>query len=82
MNLFSFIKSQVSIVTVVGEYATLRKAGLYLKANALFTRKKLHRFTVSPHKEIFYCFGCHEGGDVIAFIARKSIAVSLKQPNI
>ena len=24
-----------------------------------------------PHKEIFYCFGCHVGGDVIAFIARK-----------
>ena len=32
--------------------------------------KKRASFTVSPHKEIFYCFGCHEGGDVITFIGK------------
>ena len=31
---------------------------------------KTASFTVSPHKEIYYCFGCHAGGDVISFIAR------------
>lgn len=70
MNLFTFIKSNVSIVTVVGEYATLRKAGIYLKAPCPFHSEKTPSFTVSPHKEIFYCFGCHAGGDVITFIAK------------
>jgi len=70
MNLFSFIKGHVSIVTVVNEYATLKKAGLYLKGPCPFHSEKTPSFTVSPHKEIFYCFGCHEGGDVIAFVAK------------
>lgn len=70
MNLFSFIKSHISIVTVIGEYATLKKVGHYWKSVCPFHYEKTASFTVSPHKEIFYCFGCHEGGDVIAFIGK------------
>lgn len=69
MNLFSFIKSNISIESVVGEYVTLKRAGLYLKANCPFHAERTASFTVSPHREIFYCFGCHLGGDVISFIA-------------
>src|SRR3972149_8760710 len=69
MNLFSFIKSNISIENVVGEYVTLKRAGLYLKANCPFHAEKTASFTVSPHREILYCFGCHLGGDVISFIA-------------
>lgn len=69
MNIFSFIKARVSIVDVVNEYATLRKAGGYWKARCPFHHEKTASFTVSPHKEIFYCFGCHKSGDVISFIA-------------
>lgn len=71
MNLFSYLKTRISILDVVGEYATLKKAGLYWKGQCPFHAEKTASFTVSPHKEIFYCFGCHVGGDVIAFIARK-----------
>lgn len=70
MNLFSFIKSQLSIIDVVGEYVALKKAGLYYKASCPFHSEKTASFTVSPHKEIFYCFGCQSSGDVIAFIAK------------
>ncbi len=70
MNLFSYLKTRIAILDVVSEYATLKKAGLYWKGQCPFHSEKTASFTVSPHKEIFYCFGCHVGGDVIAFIAR------------
>lgn len=78
MNLFNFIKGRVSIVDVVSEYATLKKAGLYLKGACPFHHEKTPSFTVSPHKEIFYCFGCHSGGDVIAFIAKAEQCTQLE----
>jgi DNA primase len=70
MNLFNFIKNRLSILDVIGEYTTLKKAGLYWKSCCPFHHEKTASFTVSPHKEIFYCFGCHMGGDVISFIAK------------
>ncbi len=70
MNLFDFVKSNLSIVDVVSEYVTLRPAGSYLKGKCPFHSEKDASFTVSPDKQIFYCFGCHAGGDVISFIAK------------
>lgn len=70
MNLFSFIKSKLSIVDVVNEYTNLKRAGVYYKANCPFHHEKTASFTVSPGREIFYCFGCHVHGDIISFIAR------------
>lgn len=70
MNIFNFIKARVSILDVVNEYATLKKAGTYYKGRCPFHHEKTGSFTVSPHKEIFYCFGCHLGGDVISFISK------------
>ena len=70
MNLFSYIKSQLSILDVISHYAKLKKAGSYWKGPCPFHHEKTGSFTVSPHKEIFYCFGCHVGGDVISFIAK------------
>ncbi|HLC07271.1 MAG TPA: DNA primase [Candidatus Babeliales bacterium] len=70
MNLFSFIKERVSILDVINEYVTLKKAGGYHKGTCPFHHEKTASFTVSPDKQIFYCFGCHLSGDVISFIAR------------
>ncbi len=70
MNLFSYIKQRLPILDVVSEYATLKKAGLYWKGCCPFHHERTPSFSVSPHKEIFYCFGCHLGGDVISFIAK------------
>ena len=70
MSVFNLIKSRVSILDVVNEYTTLKKAGTYWKSRCPFHHEKTGSFTVSPHKDIFYCFGCHAGGDVISFIAK------------
>lgn len=71
MDLFNFIKQNVDILTVVGEYTNLKKTGsLYWKARCPFHHENTPSFTVSPHKNIFYCFGCHVTGDVINFIEK------------
>ncbi len=70
MNIFSFIKSRVAIFDVVNDYTTLKKTGGYYKSRCPFHHEKTASFTVSPQKEIFYCFGCHLGGDVITFISK------------
>ncbi len=69
-NLFAFVKSKVSIVDVASSYTTLKKLGNYLKGSCPFHNEKTASFTVTPHKEIFYCFGCQMGGDVISFIEK------------
>lgn len=71
MDLFNFIKQNVDILTVIGHYTNLKKTGsLYWKARCPFHHESTPSFTVSPHKNIFYCFGCHETGDVINFIEK------------
>src|SRR3970040_1696577 len=70
MNIFNFIKSRVSILDVAKEYSTLKRAGGYHKGTCPFHHEKTASFTVSPDKEIFYCFGCHISGDAISFIAK------------
>jgi len=70
MNLFGYIKGKIAILDVIGTYTTLKKAGLYWKGTCPFHHEKTASFTVSPHREIFYCFGCHAGGDAITFIAK------------
>jgi len=69
-NIFTFVKARLQIIDVVQEYTNLKKAGLYWKGTCPFHHEKTASFTVSPHKGIFYCFGCHSGGDVITFIAK------------
>lgn len=70
MNVFSFIKERIDILSVLQEHLILKKAGGYWKGQCPFHSEKTASFTVSPHRGIFYCFGCHENGDVIAFISK------------
>ncbi len=69
-NLFNFVKQHVQILTVVNEHVALKKAGHYWKGRCPFHDEKTASFTVSPHREIFYCFGCHMGGDLITFVTK------------
>jgi DNA primase len=70
MNNFDLIKTKISIFDVVSNYVTLKKAGIYWKGRCPFHHEKTASFTVSPHKDIFYCFGCQAGGDIITFVAK------------
>src|ERR1700736_5137558 len=62
------VKQQADIVRVVGEYVRLKKAGKDFSGLCPFHQEKTPSFTVSPIKQIFYCFGCGKGGDVFNFV--------------
>jgi DNA primase len=62
------VKQQADIVRVVGEYVRLKKTGKDFSGLCPFHQEKTPSFTVSPIKQIFYCFGCGKGGDVYNFI--------------
>jgi len=62
------LKRQADIVRVVQDYVTLKKKGANWMACCPFHKEKTPSFSVSPAKEIFYCFGCHKGGSVFNFV--------------
>ncbi|MFC1567054.1 DNA primase, partial [bacterium] len=66
----SKIVEQTDIVDIVGEYVSLKKAGTNYKGICPFHQEKTPSFVVSSEKQIFHCFGCHEGGDVITFLMK------------
>jgi DNA primase len=70
MNIFNFIKNNIPILEVVQEYTNLKQTGTYWKGICPFHSERTPSFTVSPHKDIYYCFGCQSGGDVVSFIAK------------
>lgn len=56
------------IVSVVSSYVELRPKGRRLWGLCPLHGEKTPSFSVSPDKQMFYCFGCHAGGTVIQFI--------------
>lgn len=62
------IRAKIDIVELVREYTELKKAGRNWKGLCPFHKERTPSFMVSPDKQIAYCFGCHKGGDIFAFI--------------
>ncbi len=67
-TLLDEVKSRLDIVQVVSQYVDLKKRGKNFVALCPFHVERTPSFTVSPDKQIFYCFGCGKGGDVIKFL--------------
>jgi len=61
------IKQAADIVSVVGQFVQLKKAGKNFLGLCPFHGEKAPSFTVSQDKQMFHCFGCKQGGDVFAF---------------
>lgn len=62
------IRARNDIADVIGSYLTLKNAGSRFKALCPFHKEKTPSFTVSPERQIYHCFGCDAGGDVIGFV--------------
>lgn len=64
------IKEETDIVDVVRRYVTLSAAGSAFKGLCPFHREKTPSFHVNPARQIYKCFGCGEGGDVLSFLMK------------
>ena len=76
------IKSRTDIVELAANYLTLKKAGRNYLGLCPFHQEKTPSFTVNREKQIFYCFGCGEGGNAITFlmkIANKTFPEAIKE---
>jgi DNA primase len=70
-HLLDEIRGRLDIVELVGQAVNLRRAGDSWKGLCPFHAEKTPSFTVNPKKGIFYCFGCHAGGDAFGFLMRQ-----------
>ncbi len=64
------IKEKTNIIGVIGEYVNLKSSGQNYKGLCPFHSEKTPSFMVSPHKNIFHCFGCGVGGNVFNFLMK------------
>ncbi len=64
------VLSKIDIVDVVSMYVPLKKVGANFRALCPFHQERTPSFYVSPAKQIFHCFGCGVGGNVIHFVMR------------
>ena len=69
-ELIEEIRSSNDIVDVISKYVTLKRSGRNFFGLCPFHKEKSPSFAVSPDKQIFHCFGCGAGGNVIHFISK------------
>ena len=88
-ELIDEIKNNNDIVDVVSQYVHLKRSGRNYFGLCPFHNEKSPSFAVSPDKQIFHCFGCGVGGNVIHFISkieginfRESIELLAERANI
>lgn len=69
-DIIQAVNEAVDIRQVVGEFVPLRKRGRHWVGLCPFHADKDPSFSINEDKQIFYCFGCGEGGDAIKFLMK------------
>ncbi len=67
-ELIEEVRSRNDIVDVIGSYVHLQKKGSTYFGLCPFHNEKTGSFSVSPNKQMYYCFGCGAGGNVFTFL--------------
>lgn len=62
------VNQSSDIVSVISEYVQLERRGAQWWGCCPFHSEKTPSFSVTPEKNMYYCFGCHEGGNVVRFV--------------
>lgn len=70
MNKYDEIKNANDIVDVIADYLTLDKKGNSYKAICPFHEDTSPSLSIEPKKQIYKCFACNEGGDVVKFVKK------------
>ena len=69
-ELIDDIKNSNDIVDIISQYVILKRSGRNFFGLCPFHKEKTPSFSVSPDKQIFHCFGCGVGGNVIHFVSK------------
>ena len=69
-ELIEEIRANNDIVDVISQYVILKRSGRNFFGLCPFHKEKSPSFSVSPDKQIFHCFGCGVGGNVIHFVSK------------
>lgn len=67
-NIIEEVRSRNDIVDVIGSYVTLKKRGNSYMACCPFHHEKTPSFHVNRDKQMYHCFGCGVGGNVLTFV--------------
>jgi DNA primase len=62
------VREATDVAEVVGEHVRLRRRGRKYEGLCPFHEEKTPSFSVDPDKGLYYCFGCHQGGDIFKFV--------------
>jgi len=67
-DLVERIRDEVDLVEIVSDYVSLKQQGRNMVGLCPFHDERTPSFAVAPDRQLYYCFGCHAGGDVFNFV--------------
>jgi DNA primase len=65
------VRDSADIAQIIGEYVALKRVGSDFRGPCPFHQGTHRNFSVSPKKNMYFCFVCHEGGDVFHFLQKR-----------
>src|SRR3954454_12917670 len=67
-ELLAKIKDANNLIEIVGEHVVLRKSGANSSGLCPFHSERSPSFSVSEQKQLYHCYGCKKGGDLVTFV--------------